>query len=317
MPPTTDQQKLWQIFYPYAWEQESLAKDRQFRFAHYTRAESALKIIHTKRFWLRKTNCMSDFTEVEHGINCIINTYNKHKTKSGAKFQAVLNGIFPGFTSRIEPLFNRWIPSMKFDTYITCFSVHTADDDAFGRLSMWRAYAANTGVALVLYFSPSTILSEVLKVYSSPVAYLTDQEFQVKLEQVTQNIEANKPFIQAQGRDTIEGYVFSMFRFAALSIKNPCFREEAEWRLLYGPDLDKSQHLLKTDEVINGVPQPIYSIPLSGIPELDFASLLDRIIIGPTQYPLPIKEAFIDALAGFGVKNPASKIFFSNIPLRT
>jgi hypothetical protein len=258
---------------------------------------------------------MSDFTEVEHGINCIVNTYNK--TKSGIKFQATLNEIFDGFTSRIAPLFNRWIPSIKLDTYIACFSVHQAPDDAFGRLSMWRAYAANAGVALILHFSPSTTLSDILKVYTNPVAYLTDQEFQLKLDQVTDNIQANKAFIKAQGSPSIEAYVFRMLRFAAVSIKNPCFREEAEWRLVYSPVLDQSQHLAKTAEVIQGVPQPIFNIPLSGIPELDFASLLDRIIIGPTQYPLAIREAFIDALAGFGVDNPANKISFSHIPLRT
>jgi hypothetical protein len=122
MPLTSDEQTLWEIFHPYAWEQELRANNEHFRFSHYTRAESALNIIDSKRFWMRKTNCMSDFTEVEHGINCIVNTYNK--TKSGIKFQATLNEIFDGFTSRIAPLFNRWIPSIKLDTYIACFSVH-------------------------------------------------------------------------------------------------------------------------------------------------------------------------------------------------
>jgi len=96
---------------------------------------------------------------------------------------------------------------------------------------MWRAYAANAGVALILHFSPSTILSDILKGYTSPVAYLTDQEFQLKLDQVTDNIQANKAFIKAQGSPSIEAYVFRMLRFAAVSIKNPCFREEAEWRM--------------------------------------------------------------------------------------
>jgi hypothetical protein len=35
---------------------------------------------------------------------------------------------------------------------------------------------------------------------------------------------------------------------------------------------------------------------------------------GPTQYPFQIRKAFKDALEAFGVPNPASKIFFSNIP---
>jgi hypothetical protein len=290
-------------------------KNETFRFAHYTRAESALKILREKRFWMRKANCMTDFLEVEHGINCIVNTYNK--TSSGARFTKTLNEIFEGINSRIEPLFNTWIPSLKRDTYIACFSVHKPEDDAFGRLSMWRAYTANAGVALILRFSPSTTLADVLKVYTSPVAYLTDQEVPAKFDEITDNILQHRSFIEAQGSATIERWVFNMLRFAAVSIKHPSFREEAEWRLLYSPSLDKSQYLKKSGEAINGVPQPVFSIPLSGVPELDFASMLDRIIVGPTQYPLAVMEAFNGALEEFGLQDAAQKIFYSNIPLRT
>ena len=37
------------------------------RFVHYTSADNALKIIRTKRLWMRNTTCMADYREVEHG----------------------------------------------------------------------------------------------------------------------------------------------------------------------------------------------------------------------------------------------------------
>jgi len=77
---TSDEQKLWEIFRPYAREQELLAKSENFRFAHYTSAESAIKILHqSKRLWLRKANCMKDFSEVEQGLDDILETYNHSK----------------------------------------------------------------------------------------------------------------------------------------------------------------------------------------------------------------------------------------------
>lgn len=56
--------------------------------------------------------------------------------------------------------------------------------------------------------------------------------------------------------------------------------------------------------MIQGVPQPIYKIPLKDIPDelvgIEIPALLDRIIIGPTRDPQPIWEAFKDLLAATG-----------------
>ena len=312
---TSDEQKLWEIFRPYAREQELLAKSENFRFAHYTSAESAIKILHqSKRLWLRKANCMKDFSEVEQGLDDILETYNH--SKQGARFRATLNEIFDGFTSRLELRFNSWIPSIKANTYIACFSAHKPEDDAFGRLSLWRAYAANSGVAIILHFSSSMVLAKCLKVYTNPVAYITREEFQTRFDRITDNIGANKGFIYAQGSSSIEAYLFDLLRYAAVSVKNPCFREENEWRLIYSPDMDKSEHLQKSIEVINGVPQVVFSIPLYGLPELNFPNLLDRIIIGPTKHPFPIAQALVDALRALEVQDPASKVRYSKIPPR-
>jgi Protein of unknown function (DUF2971) len=315
MPLSSEKEKLWEIFHPYGWEQELLAKSENIRFAHYTSAEAAIKILHqSKCLWLRKANCMRDFSEVEHGLDSILETYNH--SNEGARLRATLNELFDGFTSRVEHHFNSWIPSIRANTYIGCFSVHRPEDDTFGRLSLWRAYAANSGVAIILHFSSSTVLANNLKVYTNPVAYITRDEFQTKFDRVTDNIQANINFIKEQGSSNIEAHVFDLLRYAAVSVKNPCFAEEKEWRLIYSPDMDKSEQLQKSIEIINEVPQVVFSIPLYGLPELDFPSLLDRIIIGPTQYPFPIAQALVDALRALGVQDPASKVHYSKIPPR-
>ena len=50
---------------------------------------------------------------------------------------------------------------------------------------------------------------------------------------------------------------------------------------------------------------------------LDFAQIFDRLIIGPTQYPASVREAFVDELERLGVKDAAERVWSSNIPIRT
>lgn len=75
-------------------------------------------------------------------------------------------------------------------------------------------------------------------------------------------------------------------------------------------------------EVVAGVPQVVYKVPLDGsvsplIADLDFAQVFDRLIVGPTPYPWPIYGAFVEALKATGVPNCEERVFVSNIPIRT
>jgi hypothetical protein len=74
-------------------------------------------------------------------------------------------------------------------------------------------------------------------------------------------------------------------------------------------------------EIIAGVPQIIYKIPLDSsasplISDLDFSQVFDRLIVGPTPYPWPIRGAFVEALKTTGVPNADERVFVSDIPLR-
>jgi hypothetical protein len=188
---------------------------------------------------------------------------------------------------------------------------------------MWRAYGGTNGVALVLNNTPfqATEPSDVLKIYGSPVAYFDPQEFTEKFGEVVNNIEKEVDFIKQRDREEIKGRIFRMLAYAAACTKHPGFAEEVEWRVIHCPWWETSAHLVKEIEIIQGVPQPVYKIPLNDIPEAGLfgttiPALLSRIIIGPTRDPLAIWEAFADLLAKAGVEQPYQKIFMSNIPLR-
>jgi hypothetical protein len=221
---TPDEQRLWKIFHPKAAEEESKIINHNIRFVHYTSAATVLKILSTKRIWMRKTSCMNDYREVLHGLECLVKAYDR--SHLGKTFKTTLDSMFEGFSARIQHLFNSWIQNIQNHTYISCFSEHRPEDDLFGRLSMWRAYGVNTGAAFVLNNSAFQLSPDLLKVYASPVAYLSEEAFQNEFGRIVDNINAEVDCLKNQGQDKVMGCVFRMFRFAIVSTKNPCFKEE-------------------------------------------------------------------------------------------
>lgn len=313
-----EQERFARILHPHMLQQHLHAAAEGTRFVHYTTADVAMSILRSKEIWMRKSSCMNDYLEVQYGLARLYKAYGQ--TEVGKKFQSALNKIFDGITVDIEKLFNGWTPHFQTNTYFACVSEHKNAEDTFGRLSMWRAYGETTGVALVVNNSVFLTAADGLKAYSSPVAYLDDQEFENEFAKIADNISTESDFLRTQGRQEITGRIFNMLRFAALCTKHPGFAEEMEWRVVYCPTLEKSPYLTKEIRVIKGVPQPIYKIPLRDIPEAGFLgaipTLINRIIIGPTQYPLALQEAFVQLLTDAGVSDPESKVYVSDIPIR-
>ncbi|MDO8438117.1 MAG: hypothetical protein Q7S69_08195 [Nitrosomonadaceae bacterium] len=115
---------------------------------------------------------------------------------------------------------------------------------------------------------------------------------------------------------TFCGYLFGV------SLKHEGFGEEREWRVLYAPKLLHSPLMEQVTETIGGIPQIINKLPLDVsvsdvLADLDFACLFDRIIIGPSPYPLVQRGAFVDALKEAGVPDAEKHVVMSDIPIRT
>ena len=267
---------------------------------------------------MRKSMCMNDFMEVQYGLQCL---YAAYRDKIGEKFKSILERLFEGLRFEVEKLFDDWTWHLRTDTYFTCVSEHKVQEDVLGRLSMWRAYGGATGVALVMNNSPFQAQepTDILKIYASPVAYFDPKEFTDKFGEVVSKIEHEADFVKQRDREEIKGRIFRMLAFAAVCTKHPGFAEELEWRVIHFPWWESSTHMEKDIELIAGVPQLVYKIPLIDIPGLTgitIPDLVDRIIVGPTRDPLAIREAFVELLAEAGVRDPNNKVYISNIPLR-
>jgi hypothetical protein len=316
---TGSEEKFAKIFFPYASKRIAEVKAKKTRFVHYTSADSAMSILKNRVLWMRNSSVMNDYREVMHGLESLRVAYDV--SDGGKRLQLSLNRVFDGITTEIEKRYNQWVPSFESETYLTSISEHSDDEDALGRLSMWRSYGESSGVAIV--FNSQAFFSDtnVLGFYSSPVGYLDKKSFGSVLDEVAGNIEANSSELKNLGRAKTVEIVTRLFMFAALSAKHPGFKEEREWRVIYSPHFMKSNILMKTIQSVDGVPQIIYKIPLKNISEhhitgLEPAELINRVIIGPSQYPTVLFQAFVELLAQAGVPDPESKVYVSQTPLR-
>jgi hypothetical protein len=75
-------------------------------------------------------------------------------------------------------------------------------------------------------------------------------------------------------------------------------------------------------EVIGGVPQLVYKLPLDesvspALAGLDMASVFDRLIIGPSRYPHAMYQAFVQVLSEIGIQNAENRVCISGIPIRS
>lgn len=308
-------------FFPFFADARERVLAQRLLFAYYTTAETAFRILKNEEIWMRSTMTMNDFSEVTHGLDCVHQVLN---SKAGEDFSSALDDLFPSASQEVKRHFSAWSPVFSHDTFIACFSEHHADEDHFGRLSMWRAYGASAGIALVLNVGAMFAETTALAAYSSPVAYMRKEDLETELNRVAVRIRENKAFVQAMGQHRVVGTALTMLRFAAVCTKHPGFKEEREWRVIASPEMQSSPLLPCEIEVVRGVPQPVLKLKLQDQPDLglvglDLKSLVNRVIIGPCEYPAVVHQALRRLLLdkGFSDNDIVERVFVSDIPLRS
>lgn len=311
--------KVLSIFYPYYLERCQAVIKENIRFVQYTSAEAAMNIIKKNEVWLRNSQCMNDYLEVEHGLNCLVAAFKNEE--NGKRFQSTLENIFPGIIKEVTGVFDGWLPHFKDSTYIACVSEHLPEEDKYGRLSMWRAYGGARSVAIVLNSKPFLAETDVFHAYTNPVSYQDPDKFNQEFGKLATRVEEESKFIEYIGRQSVVNYLFDVFKNIVICVKHPGFKEEREWRVVYNPILKESKYITSSIEAINGIPQEVHKIPLKNIPEGNFygatiAELIELIIIGPNDHQLVMGKTFAKLLEEAGCKNPYEKIRYSGIPLR-
>src|SRR5260370_11774677 len=189
---------------------------------------------------------------------------------------------------------------------------------------MWRAFGsgATARVALVIKLNLRHNANIPLQLILNPVGYFTDQELKNELDAVVSNIRAERDFLRGLKRELFVTSVFHMHVAHVVCLKHEGFHEEREWRIIYSPRRAPSPFIEAAIEVVSGTPQLGYKIPLdnnssAGISGIALDDLFDRIIIGPSQFPWAMYEAFVAALDAAGIKDAGNRVLASQLPVRT
>jgi len=311
-------EEILQLFVPHLLERRAIFSTGK-RLVHYTSAESAYKIIAGRQIWLRNAQMMNDFSEIRHGIDCVVDAWD---SPTGKDLQAMLDRLKIGLRDELAELFNGHADGLKVGTFIVSLSEHEDDEDQLGRLSMWRAYGGRTGVALVLNNAAFAAMTDEMRVYSSPVFYQDIPTFVQWFEGWAKPILAAEEKLNEIGPEQVRNWLFMMFRSFALCTKHPGFLEEKEWRVFYSRMHEGvSDWIEPAVEIVNGVPQRLMKLHLKDNAELGIAgvapaSLLNRVIIGPCEYPIQVRDAIAAAMTEAGIENPLPMMWMSLIPYR-
>lgn len=296
------------------------------KLAHYTTAHVAHSIISNAEIWMRNVQVMNDSSEVQHGLECI--AYAKKERLLRQLFD-IVDAAHPGLGAEIADHFDSRMNAFLYDTYLTCLSEFASPkledgrsnpDHEFGRLSMWRAYGGDNGVALILDPSFLEEGGDLYNVYTSPVYYGDATDFAARFADVVSRMRAIPDTLRRCQRDDLKFGVFSLLRFGLLSVKHPAFKEEDEWRVIYTPLFGESNYVTASVKTIRNVPQVVHTLKLVDDVENDVrlspARLFESILIGPCEFPILMRQTFFDALKTAGVSEPAARVRASGIPVR-
>lgn len=142
------------------------------RFAHYTSAETALRIIRgdgtDQALWLRNATEMNDFSEIEFGQHCLAETLTRPEIAD--RLDQIGSSL--GFDIRLE-VFGRMEEErqrIKRDTFLFCMAEHDSKDE-MGVLSMWRAYGGSANVCLLFRTDALTTPQDAYDVDITAVDY--------------------------------------------------------------------------------------------------------------------------------------------------
>ena len=314
----TDQDIYREIFFSSSANARDRAVKSGGRFAYYTTSATAHLILKNKELWMRSTGVMNDFSEVTHGLDCLVRAYN---STPGNDLKKAMEMCIPGVSAEWTDLFNSLMPTIKHHTYIISVSEHSVDDDLYGRLSMWRAYGGNSGVAFIFNGDPMFRPSNALKAYSSPVAYLDADGVGLAMSHITAALRKHSTYVRQRGKQWLIEGMSEAFRFSAICTKHPAFSEEREWRVTSTQVLHTSERLQPISEIVGGITQLLLKLQLQDAPEeglygITLPDFLDRILIGPCEHPDVIAASLCSLLKSGGVKNAEDKIHITGIPLR-
>lgn len=139
--------KVLGAFFGYSHERVERVSNEKLQLAHYTTADTAMKIIKGRTIWLRNAAVMNDHSEIEYGRKVMEPVL---KSPLGVRFYDVLDAAHAGASQEVMRQHVEHRRDAREKVFMSSLSEHV-QGDRLGRLSMWRAYGGPVaGIALLL-----------------------------------------------------------------------------------------------------------------------------------------------------------------------
>ncbi|WP_042875618.1 DUF2971 domain-containing protein [Cupriavidus necator] len=260
--------------------------------AHYTSVDNLRNILTGEELWLSNPLSMNDHEEMYYGLQHGMQAINEHKDLYQT-CEAL--GCYEAFMGQLRACRQRFDNEHALDTYVACFSEHDPQEDADGRLSMWRGYGGNGSGAALVFDTSQLNMSQESPLLIAPVEYMSRE---ARLAWISRRLDLFTTTMQRlpinkDNAGMAANVLFQRLLQASLFSKHRGFSEEREWRVVYFPDRDQAG-LLKSMFgywIGPGGVQPKLKFrlaPLAGITDPNFGldKLVHSIILGPTHNPL-------------------------------
>lgn len=311
-----------EVFFCYDRKRVEALKSQDRLLAHYTTADTAMKIIKGRSLWLRNAAVMNDFSEIEYGKAMMSPVLDGDL---GNRYRAALDTISDGLADEVLGRHAAHRNHAREAVFTASLSEHSPED-RLGQLSMWRAYGGPVaGVALIFHgWAADLEIEPSLEVGVSPVLYGDSGDFAREFAEAIARIEDNVDFLKQFDFRVLSNAATQVLQLGMFSIKHPGFAEEREWRVIHRPYEYPSAIVQPDNVVVNGIPQTIYQLPFHNpqkgnefnIPKLDLNDILACVMLGPCAYPETVFRALREEMAAAGIVDPEKRIVVSNIPLR-
>lgn len=281
--------------------------------AHYTSIGVLEKIMKSGEIWFSNPLFTNDLEEVRFGVLEGLRLFNANDAVNNAcqtpERASVLRHAFNHFYAQFDA-------EHAFDTYVFCLSEHDPENTD-GLLSMWRGYGGQgNGAALVFNTGFITAPNDNSPLIITRVHYASAEGRKKWLdERITQWAGILEKAVLPDDK-----LYLAVIRFFALKSKHDGFKEEREWRVIYLPKHDRETKKFIFDYLMTtrGVePKLRFKIePLDPSQEWTFASILERIILGPSLSSFLARRGVERMLQTVGKTEFCAKISASLIPLR-
>lgn len=245
---------------------------------HYTKPDTAKKILNSRELWLcnARNPCMPDEEEIIFGRKCVQQFLNSNE----ARLHKALDSIEPGLSAALLDVWNLEHEAHLEKTYISCFTDHEANEHV-GSDHHWGNYGQ-----VALFLDPAFMRddpSNRLSLYLVKVNYGKDTAERLLLEWLTA-IEENCDFLKESARFPLLSLLRHQLFFVSVSTKGDNFSAEKEWRVIHAPWIFSSAHVWRHPDCDEDLPVGVLPLRFNhfqglDLPELEIKNLFRKILV--------------------------------------